>query len=210
MDGERVNLNPIESEGDDNDVQVVSQDDSKIWSFEKEKILIEHMEEEVKMAIDLQQRSTKMLGRPYEVHKMAKKFENKDVHYLTKLCDIYGDTTANGSNARPSTHSPSDSEENVRDPPLREEETSQPLSDEDCIIGDAANTYERPAPNYTPSGRLTRKKAKSSNALTSSTLIMRILKEKLRFGRNYWKVHPISRTSNQDVTSEAISKSRSP
>lgn len=41
--------NPIESEGEDSEVQVVSKDESKIWSTEREKkILIELMEEELK------------------------------------------------------------------------------------------------------------------------------------------------------------------
>ncbi|OMO85790.1 hypothetical protein CCACVL1_10001 [Corchorus capsularis] len=43
MAHEEVNMTPIETDGEENDVQVISQDDSKIWSLEEEKILIECM-----------------------------------------------------------------------------------------------------------------------------------------------------------------------
>ncbi|KAH7661163.1 Cytochrome c/b562 domain-containing protein [Dioscorea alata] len=194
--------NPIESEGEDNEVQVVSKDESKIWSTEREKILIELMEEEVKKGNrptttftkeawktirselsknakfnytenqvrnkfnQLRSRHTnfgKLLKetsvgyvatigqliaseeiwqRLYGVNKMAKKFRKYGCPLYDKLCVIYGDTTATGSNARPSTQSPSDSEENVRDPLLQEEDKIQTLSDEDDIFGDIPNTSQ--------------------------------------------------------------------
>ncbi|KAH7670386.1 Methane monooxygenase gamma chain protein [Dioscorea alata] len=76
----------------------------------------------------------------YGVNKMAKKFRKYGWPLYDILCVIYGDTTAIGSNAWPSTHSPSDSEDNVRYQLLQEEDKIQTLSDEDDIFGDISNT----------------------------------------------------------------------
>ncbi|OMO60171.1 hypothetical protein CCACVL1_24348 [Corchorus capsularis] len=95
---------------------------------------------------------------------MAKKFRKQGCPMFDKLCIIYGDTTASGFNARPSTHSPSDSDEDARDQPIREEDArDQPLSDEDGIIGDVTSGSRRRA----SSSRLTGKRAKNQNALTT-------------------------------------------
>lgn len=82
---------------------------------------------------------------------MAKTFRKYGCPLYGKLC-IYGDNTTTRSNARASTHSPIDSEENVRDPPMQEEDKSQPLSDEDDIFYDISNISQgHVRPNYTPS-----------------------------------------------------------
>ncbi|PON92361.1 hypothetical protein TorRG33x02_118660, partial [Trema orientale] len=41
------------------------------------------------------------------VNKSAKKFKKKECLFYEKLCIIFGDTTATGSNAHPSNRSPS-------------------------------------------------------------------------------------------------------
>ncbi|OMO51148.1 hypothetical protein CCACVL1_29981 [Corchorus capsularis] len=265
MANEGENVNPIEN-GDD-EVQVVSTDDSKIWSIEKEKIFIELMEEEVKKGnrptttfnkeawktirielskqakfnyTELQLRNkfnqlrsrhtnfTKLLKETgigyvaatgqvigtedtwqhlYGVHKMAKKFRKHGCPLFDKLRVIYGDTTASGFNARPSTHSPSDSEENVGNPSMPEEDRNQPLSDEDDDFGDVPNTSQG---HVRPNTRIAIK-AKTTNALTS---ILHSYNENTKRKVDVWEKllesSSISRTSNQDVTSEAVSESRSP
>lgn len=57
MANEVVNMqNPIESEGEDSEVQVVSKDESKIWSTEREKkYLLNSWKKSLKKEIDLQQ-----------------------------------------------------------------------------------------------------------------------------------------------------------
>lgn len=61
--------NPIESEGEDSEVQVVSKDESKIWSTEREKkYLLNSWKKSLKKEIDLQQHSPKNLGKPLEVN----------------------------------------------------------------------------------------------------------------------------------------------
>lgn len=70
MANEVVNMqNPIESEGEDSEVQVVSKDESKIWSTEREKkYLLNSWKKSLKKEIDLQQHSPKKLGKPLEVN----------------------------------------------------------------------------------------------------------------------------------------------
>lgn len=70
MANEVVNMqNPIESEGEDSEVQVVSKDESKIWSTEREKkYLLNSWKKSLKKEIDLQQHSPKNLGKPLEVN----------------------------------------------------------------------------------------------------------------------------------------------
>ncbi|OMO61449.1 hypothetical protein COLO4_33426 [Corchorus olitorius] len=145
--------------------------------------------------------------RLYGVYKMAKKFRKQGCPMFDKLCVIYGDTTASGSYARPSTHSPSDSDEDARDQPIREENPSQPLSDEDGAIGDVTSGSKRRA----PSSRLTGKKAKNQNALrTILNSYNENTKRKVEVWEKLLETGSISRTSNQDVTSEAVAETRSP
>ncbi|XP_062082668.1 L10-interacting MYB domain-containing protein-like [Humulus lupulus] len=47
------------------------------------------------------------------VNKSAKRFRKKGCKFYEKLCTIFGDTTANGSNAHPSTRSPSNDDDAV-------------------------------------------------------------------------------------------------
>lgn len=70
MANEVVNMqNPIESEGEDSEVQVVPKDESKIWSTEREKkYLLNSWKKSLKKEIDLQQHSPKNLGKPLEVN----------------------------------------------------------------------------------------------------------------------------------------------
>ncbi|OMO78899.1 hypothetical protein COLO4_24640 [Corchorus olitorius] len=143
---------------------------------------------------------------------MAKKFRKNGCPLFDKLCVIYGDTTASGFNARPSTRSSSDSEENVGNQPMQEGDRNHVLSDEDDDFGDVVNISQgHVRPNYVPPNRRIAKKAKSSNALTS---LLNSYNENTKRKIDVWEKliesSSISRTSNQDVTSEAVSESRSP
>ncbi|KAH7672217.1 Cytochrome c/b562 domain-containing protein, partial [Dioscorea alata] len=155
--------------------------------------------------------SEEIWQRLYGVNKMAKKFRKYGCPLYDKLCVIYGDTTATGSNARPSTHSPSDSEENVRDPLLQEEDKIQTLSDEDDIFGDIPNTSQgHVRPNFASSTKHKGKKAKTSDALmTILNSYNENTKRKVEVWEKFLENSSISTTSNQDVTSEAISESKS-
>lgn len=142
---------------------------------------------------------------------MVKKFRKYGCPLYDKLCVINGDTSATGSNARPSTHSPSDGEENVRDRPMQEDENIQSFSDEDGIFGDISNTSQgHVRPNFALSTKHKGKKAQTSDALM---IILNTYNEntkrKVEVWEKFLESSSISTTSNQDVTSEAISESKS-
>ncbi|XP_062117010.1 uncharacterized protein LOC133830910 isoform X2 [Humulus lupulus] len=68
--------------------------------------------------------------RLIRVNKSAKRFRKIGCIFYEKLCTIFGDTIATGSNAHPSTRSPSNDEDNDDDDdaalitPSRNEESS--------------------------------------------------------------------------------------
>ena len=142
---------------------------------------------------------------------MLKKFGKYGCPLYEKLCVIYGDITATGSNTRPSAHSSTDNEEYVRDPPTQEEDKSQPLSDEDDNFGNIPNTsqgYVRPT--QTPFTRHKGKKAKTSDALmTILNSYNENIKRKVEVWEKFLESSSISTAFNQDVTSKVAFESKS-
>ncbi|KAL9253845.1 hypothetical protein AKJ16_DCAP02809 [Drosera capensis] len=64
----------------------------------------------------------------FKVHKMAKRFKRKGCKEFGDICLIFGDTTATGFNAHPSTKSPSDS---LKEDNLEKEDNYDGGDDED-------------------------------------------------------------------------------
>ncbi|KAF4357000.1 hypothetical protein F8388_011016 [Cannabis sativa] len=107
-----------------------------------------------------------LLDRLIQVNKSAKKFRKKGCVLYGKLCTIFGDTTATGSNAHPSTRSPSinldndDDDAMSKSPSIRNQESS---FDED-------GSKRRSKSTSTTSSR-SAKKAKFSLALAETLTV---------------------------------------
>ncbi|XP_062075177.1 uncharacterized protein LOC133779205 [Humulus lupulus] len=131
--------------GIDNEVLIIeNNDEASIWTQRHEEIFIELMKEEQKhkdfksllketgIGYNTVTREVSAIDEVWDklirVNKYAKRIRKKGCKLYEKLCTIFGDTTATGSNAHPSTRSPNDGDTNYDDatsisPSTRNEES---------------------------------------------------------------------------------------
>ncbi|XP_062085346.1 uncharacterized protein LOC133791432 [Humulus lupulus] len=162
--------------GVDNEVLIIeNNDEASVWTQRHEEIFIELMEEEVlkgnknittftKQSLTREVNATdEVWDKLIQVNKSAKIFRKKGCKFYEKLCTIFGDTTATGSNAHPSTRSPSNDGDHNND-----DATLISLSTRNKESGFDEDGSKRRGKSTTTSNSRSRKKSKFSSALADA------------------------------------------